>query len=117
MILLAVKRTNLWLTVCFTLVSCTKVPQSQPPVAKIEFVIDGESRLVYDCNKFQSQIKDTKDIIQVRHKVVETLPELQKDHNLALQTSLGAALRSNDNLRVEELLIKYQCGKLVNTKR
>ena len=80
---------RLFLVLLLAVSGCHRTPTAQPPKPKpVEFIVDGKSRLIYDCNKFKSQIKTLDDIITLRLRAIETLRELLKDEhrNLALIT-------------------------------
>ena len=104
------------LSLCLLTAGCGR---TQTPPPKIEFVIEGRSRLVYDCKNFSSQVKTLDDIISLRLRSVTTMQELMKDsnRNLALITSIRSAMDTKDNLRLEQLVVNHECEKLLAAKQ
>ena len=100
---------------CALVMGCRHNPSSPP---KVEFVIEGSSRLAYDCNHFMSQAKTRDDLLSLRARTITTIKELmnEKDRNLVLITSIRSAMETNDLLRVEQLVVTYECGKLLKAK-
>lgn len=108
---------RLYLLIVLLLIAGCGKTQTSPP-AKVEFVIQGKSRLVYDCRNFTSQVKTLDDIIALRTRSVETMQELVKesDRNLALITSIRSAIDTRDSLRLEQLVVTHECEKLLAAK-
>jgi hypothetical protein len=94
------------------LTACHKAQPAQPPAKETQFVIEDRSRLVYNCNKFESQIKTRDDIVTMNRRGVVTVRELRENGNLALMTSIAGSIQRNDSLRTEQLVVTYECGKL-----
>lgn len=68
--------------------------------------------LVYDCDNFQSQAKSAEDVTLLRIKAIETLRETYAQRNLVLASSISSAEQSADYVRLEELLVRYECQNL-----
>jgi hypothetical protein len=101
-------RTFLFILLLLALAGC----RPQPP---LELVIEGRTKLIYDCNKFKSQLKTDDDIISLRARAVDAFWELDEERtpaNLALQDSLRRALDAKDKFRIEKVLVNYKCEKL-----
>lgn len=98
------------------LAACAGTSESPP---KVEFAIEGKSRLVYDCRNFTSQVKTLDDIISLRMRSITTMQELMResDRNLALITSIRSAMDTKDNLRLEQLIVAHECEKLLAPKQ